>query len=254
MKIIHFLTALILSGSVLLAACQPVTPTVTPPVNHEIGEEAVVEGLELVFLESFPLQAQVILMGYTPDGCTSLEEISVERQEATFELTLITKRIVGDVACTEALVPFVERVDLDIAGLEAGTYTVIAQEQQTTFTLEVDNVLPDQQKQSFEFGSGAVVESLSVEILESLPIQVTVTLTGYLPDGCTEIVAVKSTREGQTFRVEVVTRRQTGDVACTMAIIPFEEHLSLDVAGLPAGEYIVKYADLSEKFILEADQ
>jgi hypothetical protein len=38
-----------------------------------------------------------------------------------------------------------------------------------------------------------------------------------------------------------------------MAIVPFEEIISLDVEGLPAGEYTVKYGDLTETFTLEQD-
>jgi hypothetical protein len=38
-----------------------------------------------------------------------------------------------------------------------------------------------------------------------------------------------------------------------MAIVPFEETISLDVEGLPAGEYTVQYGDLYETFTLEQD-
>jgi hypothetical protein len=38
-----------------------------------------------------------------------------------------------------------------------------------------------------------------------------------------------------------------------MAIVPFEETVSLDVEGLPAGEYTVEVGELSQTFTLEQD-
>ena len=95
----------------------------------------------MVFLESFPLQARAIVSGYFPNGCIELSEIAVEQDGQDFILTIQTRQPAGDIECTEALVPFEESVSLDISGLEAGTYTVIAQDHSTTFTLDVDNIL-----------------------------------------------------------------------------------------------------------------
>lgn len=239
----------------LLSACQPGEVTETPPAKEgefSYGQNAIVESVEVILLETFPLQAQVLVSGNLPDGCTELHEISVEREGQEFILTLTTRRPTGDVFCTQALVPFEETVDLDIRGLEAGTYTVIAQEEQTTFTLDVDNVLPKEVEEAeFEYGADARVEELSVNVMESYPVQVSVVLQGYLPDGCTEIEQITSTLDQQTFTIEIVTRRPAGDVMCTQQIVPFEETLDLDVENLEAGEYTVQYGDLSESFTLE---
>ena len=258
MKKINILFTLMIFTGLLLSACQPAVepeePAVTPSEDeYEYGQNAAVESLEVVLLESFPLQAQAVVTGILPDGCTELYDISVEQQGNEFILTLTTRRPTGDIACTQALVPFEETVDLDIQGLEAGTYTVIAQGQQASFTLDVDNLPPQQGEDvKFSYGSAATVESLDVQIMESFPVQVSVTLTGYLPDGCTEIYEINAPRDGQTFTIEVVTRRPV-DLACTMAIVPFEETVSLDVAGLPAGEYTVVKGEFSATFTLEQD-
>ena len=258
MKKTRILFTLMILAGLLLSACQPGVepkePTELPSGDeYEYGQNAIVDSLQVILLESFPLQAQAVVLGNLPDGCTELYEITVEQQENEFVLTLVTRRPTGDIACTEALVPFEETVDLDIRGLEAGTYTVIAQDQQVTFTLDVDNVMPEEVEDvKFSYGSSATVESLDVRIMESFPVQVSVVLTGYLPDGCTEIYDITAPRDEQTFTVDVVTRRPV-DLACTMAIVPFEETISLDVEGLPAGEYTVKYGDLTETFTLEQD-
>jgi len=251
----YFLGVFVLMG-LLLSACQPAAVPETPPAQDEFeyGQNATVEELEVILLESFPLQAQVRVSGYLPDGCTELYEITVERQDMNFILTLTTRRPTGDVACTQALVPFEEIVDLDIEGLEAGTYTVVAQEQEAQFTLDVDNVPPQQVDESeFVYGSDAVVEQMTANVMESFPVQVSVTLDGYLPDGCTEIDEITSSLDDMTFTIEIVTRKPAGDVACTMAIVPFEVTHDLDVEGLQAGEYTVRYGELTETFTLEQD-
>lgn len=260
MKNTKMFLGLILLIGILLSACQPAVPTEVPtevpPPDEEYtyGTDAIVELVEVVLLESFPLQARAIVTGSLPDGCTEIHDITVEREGQEFIITVTTRRPTGDVACTQALVPFQETIALDIEGLEAGTYVVIAQDQQATFTLEVDNEAPQQiDKSEYALGSEATIEEMSVNIMESFPVQVSVTLVGYLPDGCVDIEEIKTSREEQTFTIDVVTRRLTGDVACTMAIVPFEESVSLDVEGLPAGEYTVQAGDLTQTFTLEAD-
>lgn len=253
----------ILFAGLLLSACQPAAPIELPPVDEPpvendyiYGQDAVVESLEVLLMESFPLQASVVVSGYLPDGCTELVEVSVERQGMDFILALTTRRPAGDVMCTQALEYFEESVSLDIDGLEAGTYTVIAQDQQVQFTLDVDNVLllePVIGGEDVTVGADAVVESLSLMVMESFPVQVRVELSGYLRDGCTTIREVSASRNGDTFTIQVVTQRPGGDVACTMALVPFNESVDLAVEGLPAGEYTVRYDELSETFTLDAD-
>lgn len=245
LKIFVFVT---LFAGMILAACQPA------PVEDEFifGEEAIVESVEVLLLESLPALGDAIVSGYLPDGCTELIEITVEQQDQQFILTLVTRRQTGDVACTEALVPFEEVVSLDIIGLEAGTYTVIAQDQQTEFTLYVDNVFGGE-RDDILIRSDAYVEGLSIDIMESYPVQVSVTITGNLPDGCTKIHDIRVHREESTFFIDVRTETPAGDVACTMALVPFEERVGLEVEGLAAGKYTVRVGDLRESFTLDTD-
>lgn len=247
------LSLLVLSG-LILTACQPGTPTPTPGGGQDIitGHEATVESLEVLILESFPVQVHAVVSGYLSDGCLSLAEITAERKGETFTVTLTTTRPAGEVACTQVIVPFEETIPLDVYGLDAGKYYVVAQEQTATFTLDVDNV-PQTPETGMVEGSDAIVENLSVEVLESMPVQVKATLSGYLPDGCTKIAEIRSTRADETFTIEAITQRPTGDVACTEALVPFEETVALDVAGLSAGEYTVKADDMTETFNLEMD-
>ncbi|MBG0787730.1 MAG: hypothetical protein H0S79_21790 [Anaerolineaceae bacterium] len=257
------LIPLIILSVVFLAGCDPVaTPSSEPPQNDGefiYGQEATFEFLEVVILESFPVRVMVTVTGYLPDGCVVLDEISSGRDGFDFTLMAATHRPAGDVECTEALVPFTETVELEVLGLEAGTYTVHAQEQTATFELAVDNVLEepvigDQEGPASEVIQGTVVylNSMDILIMESFPVQVSVTLQGDLPDGCTTIQSVESSLEAQTFTIIFRTHRPAGQM-CTQALVPFEETVSLDVYGLPAGEYTVIANDLTETFTLDVD-
>ena len=137
MKKIRMLLIFGFLAGILLSACGPAG---APDEEYIYGENATVESLEVLILESFPVQVNAVVSGYFPDGCTELYEIDSERDGQEFVITITTRRPAGDIACTQALVPFTETVNLDVLGLEAGTYTVIAQDQETSFTLDVDNV------------------------------------------------------------------------------------------------------------------
>ncbi|HMT21247.1 MAG TPA: hypothetical protein PKE20_08395, partial [Promineifilum sp.] len=98
----------------------------------------------------------------------------------------------------------------------------------------------------------AVVNSIDVLILESFPVQVNVVAQGDLPDSCTQIDEIISQLTGDTFRVAITTLRQPGEI-CTQVLVPFEQSIPLDVAGLPAGDYSVLVNGVSGSFNLSVD-
>ena len=101
------------------------------------------EELSLLMMESFPVQVRAQLRGQLPDGCTEIEAVTVEHDEAaqTFTIQIETERD-AEMMCTQALVPFEESVELPVRGLPAGTYTVEANGATATFTLSTDNEIP----------------------------------------------------------------------------------------------------------------
>jgi uncharacterized protein YgiM (DUF1202 family) len=126
------------------AACAPITPTPSPIVTEvpTQASAAVVRSIEILLLESFPLQVHAVLRGDLPDaGCTTIASVNQVREGNTFQLTLVTTTDPLAV-CAQALTPFEEVVPLDVHGLPAGIYTVEAGEIQETFEFTVDNILP----------------------------------------------------------------------------------------------------------------
>jgi len=97
----------------------------------------------------------------------------------------------------------------------------------------------------------AQVDNIRVLILESFPVQVQVVAQGFLRDGCEKIKQASSSQNGNTFMVEITTHSVVE--ACTMAIVPFEEVVSLDVYGLKAGTYTVNVNGVTDKFELSVD-
>jgi hypothetical protein len=121
------------------------------------GENAILESLDVLLMESFPLQASAYIRGSLPDSCTTVKETVVEREGNSFRIRIITARPV-DAVCAQVLVPFEQNVPLDIYGLKAGEYTVVAQDLSTTFRLDVDNV-PSQS----ETGQAFAADKMLVE-------------------------------------------------------------------------------------------
>lgn len=97
------------------------------------------------------------------------------------------------------------------------------------------------------------VDTIKINLMESFPLQVSVVVQGNLPDGCTEVVGSTVDRtDDSTFSIKIYTERDPLAL-CTQALVPFEEVVKLDVAGLSAGTYTVKVYDVSETFTFEQD-
>ena len=100
---------------------------------------ALVDEIDILILESFPVQINVIARGNLPDPCTEISEVLQEREGDTFFITIKTYRSPG--FCIQVLAPFKEIIPLEVYGLPAGTYSVDVNGIQDTFDLEVDNIL-----------------------------------------------------------------------------------------------------------------
>lgn len=105
-----------------------------------VYKNATIESIEIMVLESFPVQINVNVSGYLPDGCTSISGITEEKIDDTIFIKILTVRP-ADIACTQAIVPLNEVIALDVYGLKAGNYTVDVNGVIDKFELKVDNIL-----------------------------------------------------------------------------------------------------------------
>lgn len=144
LAVMTFSACSLLGGEEEIQPQQPGLPDNPEPATGAITEgEAPVEAVEVLILESFPLQVQARVTGYLPDGCTQLGDTVVTQEGNTFRVALKTARP-SDAVCTEAVVPFEVTVPLPVEGLPAGDYTVNVNGQTATFGMAVDNVLPSE--------------------------------------------------------------------------------------------------------------
>ena len=95
----------------------------TPTPAADVSGIATVDSIEILILESFPVQINVRVRGVLRDGCTNIDEVTTNRSGNNFNVNITTLREAGQI-CTEAEVPFEELVPLDVVGLPAGTYIV----------------------------------------------------------------------------------------------------------------------------------
>ncbi|RXA19785.1 hypothetical protein EQO05_08040 [Methanosarcina sp. MSH10X1] len=117
-----------------------------------------VESIQILTLESFPVQIQVIAEGYLPDGCTEIDEIKTEREGNAFNINMSTKRPT-DAICTQAIESFTETIPLEVEGLKAGNYTVNVNGVTGSFELATDNIIQDKPPGSMPPGQQVVTET-----------------------------------------------------------------------------------------------
>lgn len=112
-------------------ACQPAAPVDETQVR--------VDSIEILILESFPVQVHANLSGSTRDGCVVIDDVAVVREGNAFELRVQASRL-DNARCDGQRQPFEQSVALDVFGLRAGTYTVSVDEVSEMFELVIDNV------------------------------------------------------------------------------------------------------------------
>lgn len=266
---------------------QPVTSDeLLPPANDSEADvvatgKASVAEIDILILESFPVQVMIVTSGSLPDGCTTIshtEQANLDNNQIMLEV--FTQRP-ADATCTDALVPFEENFSLDVYGLPAGDYTVDVNGITGTFNLAIDNLLQDggdtdasdntsgnvvvSDDDSITIdlppvpGGGekdtivgqAVIDSFDLLQLESYPVQYSVSVEGNLPDGCTSIShAEQANLDDNQIVLTVYTQRPAGAM-CTMALVPFAEVFPLDVSELPSGEYTLTVNGISTVFTID---
>ena len=88
---------------------------------------------------------------------------------------------------------------------------------------------------------------VEIELLlaESDPVQVTVEVTGYLPDSCTAHHETHQAQEGNTITIQITTIRPK-DTACATVVTEYQEQVF--IGALPAGDYKVIVNGVEQEF------
>ncbi|PIQ77333.1 hypothetical protein COV82_05105 [Candidatus Peregrinibacteria bacterium CG11_big_fil_rev_8_21_14_0_20_46_8] len=122
----------------ILSACTNTEPGPSKDPEFD-GDLAHVEKVEILVMESFPVQITAVAHGTLPDSCTTLHEPIWHYEEHRFSITLTTSRP-PDAICAQVITPFTERIPLEVIGLRKGEYEVIVNGVKAEFELQTDNV------------------------------------------------------------------------------------------------------------------
>lgn len=245
------LMAVLVCALMALAACRgstgetAATPTVGPTVEstfvstETVRGQATVNSIDVQILESFPVQINVVARGDLPDSCTRIDEIITQQADNAFRVAITTLR--GPAAsCTMTLVPFEQSIPLDVAGLPAGRYDVSVNGVQGAFTLDVDNVLPD----DTTTGAGAAIQtepSISGLVWHDLCSQ-----TGTPAEGTTPASGCVVARTGNTLQANgVYDQGEPGIPGITVRL------LAGDCTTAGEGDEIVATTDESGSYRFE---
>jgi inhibitor of cysteine peptidase len=97
-----------------------------------------VKAIEVFLLESFPVQANVLVTVALPNSCKVVDGVTEERNDNTFKLELhISEQTKAN--CLPQSQSFEQIIPLDLANLTAGIYTVEVNGQSQEFELTMDN-------------------------------------------------------------------------------------------------------------------
>jgi|GEM_PF-2190655 len=93
-----------------------------PPEGNYMPVNTVIESVEVAILESFPMQLQLTVSGYQPDGCDFPVEVeqSVEGNDVTLH---IYRNVPADAMCPMVLNPYEETIMVD-GSFEGGTVNI----------------------------------------------------------------------------------------------------------------------------------
>ena len=108
--------------------------SVAPPVFEATAEAAapggdlvesgiltVVENVDALLLESFPVQIHLHVTGYQPDGCNVPVQV-IQQRDGNNVTVRIFREVPADVMCPMNIVPYDETIPL--GSFEPGTYTI----------------------------------------------------------------------------------------------------------------------------------
>ena len=131
---------MIRKNTIIIAVSQLLIVLILSGCNAVEPEQdlANVTEIDILILESFPVQVHVVAKGYLPNPCTQIDEIIKSREGNDFTVTIKTQTSPGP--CIQVIQPFEETISLDVYGLSAGTYNVNVNGIEDSFTLDVDNI------------------------------------------------------------------------------------------------------------------
>lgn len=109
-------------------------------VDATLQNLVMVDSVDVLLLESFPVQVSITVAGNKSVPCVELQPVAVSREGDLFTVVIAETSLGPAETCIAVLDPFEPSVALDVLGLSAGTYRVNVNGTEAQFSLDVDNV------------------------------------------------------------------------------------------------------------------
>lgn len=134
------LAAITILGLVACSGKEEPTATAVSPTEtvQPANGTAAVDSVQVMMMESFPIQVSVVVRGELPDVCTSIDDPVTTRNGNAFAVSLSTTRT--DCTSTDVNLPFEISIPLEVVDLPAGTYSVDVNGMKGSFTFTTDNI------------------------------------------------------------------------------------------------------------------
>jgi hypothetical protein len=127
------LIALLVAATLLITGCQETPVTTTPEPDMEISLAPIHE-VNVVFMESDPIQVGVIIQGGLSDGCTEFNDVEVIQEGNTINVEVTVQRP-KDAGCTDEYRYFEHNLNLGSNFTPGETYTLKVNDYTTTFNM-----------------------------------------------------------------------------------------------------------------------
>lgn len=124
----------------ILSSCLGAQTSDSPPAADD-GDMAagmfknytVIEDVDVLILESYPMQLHLQVVGYQPDGC-ELPVIVEQRREGNEVFVEIYREQSAAMTCPAMIIPYEAKIPLE-GGFESGTYTIHVNDFVKTLTI-----------------------------------------------------------------------------------------------------------------------
>jgi hypothetical protein len=243
---------------IVTATPQPTPPEPTvpaPPVDKDTDEEQPVEvdvtDIDLRIDETVPDEVLVVLRGNLPETCIRIVDVKQRVRRDLITLSVVAVRP-PDVLCAQALTPFEITTMLSLEGLAPGRYVVRANGAEAELNLDEAALHSPKEIDTPSADNLAPIDEVQVNLMESLPVQASVTIRGVMPDACTKVDHFSQRVSDDTIYQQVYVSRPA-DRMCAQVLTPYEETLPLDLSELTAGEYVLDVNGMTQTLTLEPD-
>jgi inhibitor of cysteine peptidase len=230
------LSAVALFGLVWLAGCGSAEPTLLPP-DPKQSEELIIESVELLQLESWPVQFHMELTGTLPSACHSLDySVILPKEDGVIEVE--ARAILDeDVECSQHAQSF--RQGIGLGSYTEGAFRVLLNgEPVGEIQLGGGSEAPGSKDADGGMTRGPVyIDETELVILESFPVQIEIVIRGALPTPCASLEwSVEAPDDQGRIMLEAYSLQDPA-LACVQVLEAIEERLP--IGSYSEGSYSV---------------